>query len=371
MAVPPLVSVVVTNHNYGRFVGEAIDSALTQSYPNVEVVLVDDGSTDESRAVIERYGDGVRAIYQEQAGQMRAATTGFLASRGDVVLFLDADDVLLPSAASVAARVADDPRIAKVHWPLQWIRADGSYLDEPPAPHDLPHGDLRESLLVDGPGAVLSPQTSGNAWARWFLDRVLPAPPSRSIIDGYLAALAPLYGRVGADPEAHTLYRLHPDAKHVVKGWRARLSRYLEDTEASFEAVARHGRALGFDVDTGKWRDMSYLHRLSRSVDELSAVLPADDPFVLVDEADWDIDELDGRPAVPFPERDGVWWGLPADDADAVAALDRVSRAGIRTVVIGWPAFWWLDEYCLFAESLRQRFEIAHQNDRLMVFRAR
>src|SRR6188768_2225570 len=105
MPQPPLVSIVIDNYNYARFLRAAVDSALAQAYPRVEVVVVDDGSTDDSREVIARYGDRISAVFKPNGGQASAFNAGFAASHGDLVLFLDSDDVLLPSAVAAAADV--------------------------------------------------------------------------------------------------------------------------------------------------------------------------------------------------------------------------------------------------------------------------
>ncbi|MGA9487565.1 MAG: glycosyltransferase family 2 protein, partial [Methylocella sp.] len=97
----PLVSVVVINFNYGRFLRAAVDSVFGQTYPNVECIVVDNGSTDESGAVlqaIEARNANVKIIRRaENGGQNRAALDGFAASAGPYVIFLDADDLLLPT----------------------------------------------------------------------------------------------------------------------------------------------------------------------------------------------------------------------------------------------------------------------------------
>src|SRR5947207_2823602 len=103
-------SIVINNYNYSRFLSEAIDSALAQSYTHAEVIVVDDGSTDNSREIIERYGDRLTAITQQNAGQGAAYNTGFATSRGDFVCFLDADDVLNPNAITEAVAAFDDMR---------------------------------------------------------------------------------------------------------------------------------------------------------------------------------------------------------------------------------------------------------------------
>ncbi|MGH6812008.1 MAG: glycosyltransferase family 2 protein, partial [Methylocella sp.] len=97
----PLVSVVVINFNYGRFLRAAVDSVFGQTYPNIECVIVDNASTDESGAVLRaieaRYANVKIVRRAENGGQTRAALEGFAASAGPYVIFLDADDLLLPS----------------------------------------------------------------------------------------------------------------------------------------------------------------------------------------------------------------------------------------------------------------------------------
>jgi Sulfotransferase domain len=111
-----------------------------------------------------------------------------------------------------------------------------------------------------------------------------------------------------------------------------------------------------------------WMHRLIQATDELDRVVPADEPFLLVDQASFgDLAGHGGR-AVPFTERDGQYWGPPADDAAAVRELDARVAAGVRWAVFGWPAFWWLDYYPGLARRLHARGRVVHQSDRLIVF---
>jgi glycosyltransferase involved in cell wall biosynthesis len=106
---PPLVSVVIPTHNYARFIPEAIESALAQDYAPLEIIVVDNGSTDETRAAIEPFRErGISYVYQEDAGPSGGRNTGIELARGELVAFLDADDAWLPgkTSAQVAHLIA-------------------------------------------------------------------------------------------------------------------------------------------------------------------------------------------------------------------------------------------------------------------------
>ena len=87
-----LVSVIIPNFNYGRFLKSTIDSALDQTYNNLEVIVVDNGSTDNSRFILESYGEKIRTIFQNNQGQAAARNNGLAIARGDFIALLDADD---------------------------------------------------------------------------------------------------------------------------------------------------------------------------------------------------------------------------------------------------------------------------------------
>jgi len=95
-ARPGLVSVVIPTYNCARYLPEAIDSVLAQTYRDFEIIVVDDGSTDNTAEVLARYGDTICVIRQTNQGRSAARNAGILAARGEYIAFLDADDVWLP-----------------------------------------------------------------------------------------------------------------------------------------------------------------------------------------------------------------------------------------------------------------------------------
>ena len=92
----PQVSVIVPTYNQAPFVAATVESALAQTYPNVEIIVVNDGSTDDTQSVLAAYSGRIHYVYQENKGLSGARNTGFLASHGDYLLFLDSDDLIHP-----------------------------------------------------------------------------------------------------------------------------------------------------------------------------------------------------------------------------------------------------------------------------------
>src|SRR5260370_4174344 len=104
------VSIIVVNFNYERFLAAAIDSALGQNHPLCEVIVVDDCSTDNSRAIIARYGDRINSEFREANGHQTAAlNSSWPLARHPILIFLDSDDLLFPQTARTFAGVWTTP----------------------------------------------------------------------------------------------------------------------------------------------------------------------------------------------------------------------------------------------------------------------
>jgi glycosyltransferase involved in cell wall biosynthesis len=359
-------SVIVNNFNYARYVGAAIDSALAQTHPATEVIVVDDGSTDESREIIASYGDRLRAALKDNGGQGSAFNAGFAASTGDVVCFLDADDVLDPDAMerAVAALAGG---AAKVHWPLRELNLHGEWRgDALRPPGDLCRGDLRAKIAADGSESYVTVPTSGNAWARWALERVLPLDERRyhMFADGYLCTLVPLYGPVAAIDEPLGGYRRH-GGNHSGGRWLQDGLRYWETMADDLEA---HCHALGLTPDRERWQRRSWYPRVRATVDALAGLGREGRPFVLVDDSVLAEQLGAGGIAMELIQRGGVGGGAPLDDEEALAALHERCAEGAAALVIAWPAFWWRDTYPEFIGTVARRYPCVADDDLLLAF---
>lgn len=203
------LSVVIPNYNYESYIADAIESALNIDWPNVEVIVVDDGSTDNSKAVIERYSRRIRSIYQPNQGQVGACNTGFAASTGEMVLFLDSDDFVDPAVAKEADAVWTDD-ISKVQFQMRCVSGDGtplgSYL---PQYHVVPTAQ-QVRAWVTTTSAYPTPPGSGNIYSRKYLQKIFPLDHSGGrAADSCCIAAAPFLGDVITVPKPLVSYRIH------------------------------------------------------------------------------------------------------------------------------------------------------------------
>jgi hypothetical protein len=213
MAATPLVSIIIDNYNYGRFVAAAIESALRQTYTPCEVLVVDDGSTDDSRTVITAAGARVTPIFKPNGGQASAFNAGFAQSHGTIVLFLDADDLLHPDiVAHVVGAFRANPLLVRVQYRMAVVDGQGRRTGrtKPSWDQPLPDGDLRSYVLA-APFDLTWMATSGNAFAATALRRILPIPEAAFPIlaDFYLVHLTSLLGAVKSLDEIGACYRVH------------------------------------------------------------------------------------------------------------------------------------------------------------------
>jgi glycosyltransferase involved in cell wall biosynthesis len=362
MTVRPLVSIIVNNYNYARFLRDAIDSALAQTYAPLEVIVVDDGSTDESRAIITEYGARIIPVFKENGGQASAFNAGFAASHGDVVIFLDADDILLPSAAAQAVPLFEDG-VAKVHWSMPEVDVTGRRTGVVHPDRPLGEGNLRQRTIEEGPLAGIAPPTSGNAWARTLLEQILPVPEDEFRIntDGYLHTLVWMYGeaRVLADPQS--LYRMHGSNHFASRSAEDKLERHRAKFVHQCRALASHLAAQGVSSRPEIWklrkgiRDAE-VHAAGKAA--LRDALPPDANIILVDDGAWanpdDPTPIAGASILPFLSRSRVYHGTPDDDAEAIAEVERLRREGADFLVFPWFSFWWFSAYPGFRDYLWQ-----------------
>ncbi len=278
----PLVSIVIDNYNYAAYLPEAIDSALAQTWQPLEVIVVDDGSTDNSVEVIRSYGERVVPVLQANGGQGAAFNAGWSACSGDVVIFLDSDDALHESFAEEAVNaLAAHPDAALVQFRVQVVDRQRTPTGAvvPPAHVALPQGDIADEVRRWVTGSSLGPNLSV-AFRRSALEALMPVPQERlrQGVDFYLIRGAALLGPVVGVDASRADYRAHGSndsnrSTLSVAGLRTEMLRHVEYAALLNEFCAAHRLTAPADPFTAA--DPLFL---SRRIVSLTAD-PAGHPF--------------------------------------------------------------------------------------------
>lgn len=208
-----LVTILICNYNYGRFLDDAIESALAQTWKNTEIIVVDDGSTDESRNILKKYEGHIRIILKENGGQASAFNAGVAEARGEIICFLDSDDTCHPNRISLVVDKYKQGRWGLVCHDLDVIDADGVPVKMKWTQYagvNMAEGNPIDVVVDQDYSWIFSP-TSGMSLPISLARKIFPLPPEKWKIsaDNPLAFAAACLGSVGLIPETLGSYRLH------------------------------------------------------------------------------------------------------------------------------------------------------------------
>ena len=212
-----LVSILINNYNYGQFLKEAIDSALNQSYLFTEVVVVDDGSTDNSREIITSYGNKIIPVLKQNGGQASAFNAGFEACHGDVICFLDSDDIfdqnkVEESISFLTTKIVSNPLVLVYH-PLEVVDQNGVSLNqqEPASIRNYGSSNLYEHACKYRFFPYPVSPTSGFVISRELATLIFPIPEQgvRTSADSFVGRAALLLGEVHGINKVLGQYRIH------------------------------------------------------------------------------------------------------------------------------------------------------------------
>jgi glycosyltransferase involved in cell wall biosynthesis len=211
----PLVSVLIVNYNYSSFLPEAVDSVLAQSYGKYEIVICDDGSTDDSpdiiRSFADRFPDRVRYRLKNNGGVASALNAAYELASGEILSLLDADDRFSPHKLKrIVDEFTKDESTGLVINSMIKFDAKGDARGLIPQVGRLDSGWIRDKLLSTGGHWSFAP-ASGTSLRRECADDIFPIPEQdfRTEADVYILTQAPLRWKVAAIPQPLSYYRLH------------------------------------------------------------------------------------------------------------------------------------------------------------------
>lgn len=236
------VSVIIPAYNHAEFLREAVDSALQQTVPPAQVIVVDDGSTDETPRILAAYGGRIRAIRQPNQGAGAARNAGLAEATGDYVAFLDSDDVWHPRKLErQLARFDADPDLGLVHCGSACIDGTGSVTSTSLAGLDgwVAHDILRlEREVIAGPGSCIMVPSRVAREIGGFDPRL---PPSEDWDFCYRVATR---HRIGYVAEVLVTYRhhgrgIHLDIARMERGMLLALEKAFGSPDAAVQALRR------------------------------------------------------------------------------------------------------------------------------------
>ncbi|MEY9358243.1 glycosyltransferase involved in cell wall biosynthesis [Bradyrhizobium yuanmingense] len=250
------LSVIICNYNYAQFVASAIRSALAIDWPRVEVIVVDDGSTDDSPEIIKQFAeDGVKVLLRPNRGQARAAEEGFLCSSGDWIIFLDSDDLLDPSIAQEAAKIMT-PGWSMIQCQMRVIDKDGNALGIGFPKYLASTTPDRIRHWASQTDSYPTPPNSGNLLSRKFLARLFPLEEGVDRwVDSYFLSTAPFLGDVISLSMPLVSYRVHGANDGAQTDLDlSRIRRDLKRHLTRCEYATRIAHKYGVPLDSNRWR---------------------------------------------------------------------------------------------------------------------
>jgi glycosyltransferase involved in cell wall biosynthesis len=261
----PLVTALINSYNYARYLPFAINSVLNQTYPNIEIIVVDDGSTDHTEELQAHYEGKVRWVRTVNGGQGHAFNIGIPLANGELTMLLDADDMWVPEKVErMVAMARRNPQAALLYHRFQNIDKYGKEAG-PPQPFPLINGDYRDRYLRSG-GTWWSPITSVLVLRTEHIKKAVPIPTYavREGADTILTDYCAVTSEIAANPEALTLRLLHGSNLYAA-GRDNFLFRSKEIREADVRRIEwrmyamrqlmdRLGIEFDIDIDRNEWR---------------------------------------------------------------------------------------------------------------------
>jgi glycosyltransferase involved in cell wall biosynthesis len=252
---PPLFSVIINNYNYGRYIEEAIGSVFNQTFPQdgMEIIVVDDGSTDDTSERVKKYSGKIRYIAKKNGGQASALNIGIKHSRGKIIAFLDADDYWQPTKLDSICREFEKSDVIDFVYHFMDVVDDmGRIVDRYVYPDPLSATNPKEPFLeryLRGNLPWFSP-TSGMTIRADCLKKACPIPQDFRIgADLYLHYILPFYAReLSLIRKPLGYYRLH--GSNLSGGNLLTAEKVSRETEMIVlikEHITEYSRKLGYD----------------------------------------------------------------------------------------------------------------------------
>lgn len=203
------LSIIITNYNYDLFLGDAIESALKTKWENKEILVIDDGSTDNSKHIISKYNLGLRPFFKRNEGQFSAYNIGLEKAVGEWIIFLDSDDLLDENLARYVYPLCR-PDVSRIQFQMACINKNGVPTNKnvPSFPSNV--SPRKISYWNQETGSYPSSWGSASVYSSAFLKKIFPLNSEfKKTGDSQLIAIAPFFGKVETIKRPLAFYRIH------------------------------------------------------------------------------------------------------------------------------------------------------------------
>ena len=392
---PEKVTIAIPTYNRAVLLKTSLKSLLAQNYPDFSVIVIDNGSSDNTEAVVGSFADS-RVTYvrnETNIGLFRNWNRAIQLNSSLYLSILQDDDELLPGFIQESVLALDKhPHAAFSVGGIRGIDINGArvLLPDDVAPEgamaglEYLHGIVAGRNWPIHPTAVMMRSSA--------LAEVGPfdTPHSKFSIDFNLYFRMAARFEIVFIPKELALIRYHQEQDtqlRIAPGGTAPLAVIAERTDVIAyllqSARAENSsyrqwlaeRLLHLSMRRSELTselvpdlNLSWAERLQIAKQEIATLIPAGESFILVEENQWGCEVLPSHHTLPFIERDGQYLGAPPDDKTAIGELERMRQAGASFMVIGWPAFWYLDYYSELRDYLSSKFRCVLNNSRIIVF---
>ncbi|NMG21206.1 glycosyltransferase family A protein [Brasilonema bromeliae] len=394
------VTIAIPTYNRSKLLKTSLKSALAQDYSDFQVLVLDNASSDDTEAVVRSFSDSRITYVRNDAniGIFGNWQRTIEINSSPYLSILSDDDILLPNFIRESVLGLDNHPNAGLSAALaEFIDTNGVLLQVKGTEFsdNLPQG-LIEGLefihqIVDGRKWIL--RTSAVMFrasalkavggfdithSKYLLDLNLYLRMATQFDFFFIAKqLAQVRFHVEQDSQV-SFHSLSGTGALAVMAERTDAIAYLLQSPRAEDASYRRWlaeRLLHISIRRSEFTsklvpklNLGWSERLEIAIREIAAVIPAGKHFILVDENQWGFDILPQFHPLPFLEHEGQYWGPPSDDQTAIRELERMRDCGASFMVIGWPAFWWLDYYSKLRNYLSSNFRCVLHNSRLVVF---
>lgn len=394
------VTIAIPTYNRSKLLKTSLESALAQDYSDFQVLVLDNASSDDTEAVVRSFSDSRITYVRNDAniGIFGNWQRTIEINSSPYLSVLSDDDIVLPNFISESVLGLDNHPHAGLSAALaEFIDTDGvrlqvkgtEFSDNLPQGllgglefiHQIVDGRkwiLRTSAVMFRASALRAVGGFDITHSKYLLDLNLYLRMATQFDFFFIAKeLAQVRFHVEQDSQV-SFHSLSGTGALAVMAERTDAIAYLLQSPRAEDASYRlwlAERLLHISMRRSEFTsklipnfNLSWSERLRIAIQEIATVIPAGKHFILVDENQWGSEILPQFHPLPFLEHEGQYWGPPSDDQTAIRELERMRDCGASFMVIGWPAFWWLDYYSKLRNYLNSNFRCILHNSRLVVF---